>query len=245
MQSLFCTGSSLLCWLSLCCCYWHPWHFQVHFNSPIPISGDGGAAASPPVHPHRPLPNKTSQFCPSFTMGISQKNPVFTFLTHPSTQNPFSVEHREISVACVSHPLLYIFLRSATSVSDSSVWWLHTYFFDCSRWSTPFTSCDQMSWADARRGHQITKCRSFHCPIQWRQRFFFLSFTAALWALTLLSSNKTIKENNYVVITSTNQTDRLLTSRICMQEVRIACYKYFSIFLWWIDYCMFLSWKCP
>ena len=127
-------------------------------------------------------------------MGISQKNPVFTFLTHPSTQNPFSVEHREISVACVSHPLLYIFLRSATSVSDSSVWWLHTYFFDCSRWSTPFTSCDQMSWADARRGHQITKCRSFHCPIQWRQRFFFLSFTAALWALTLLSSNKTIKK---------------------------------------------------
>ena len=187
MQSLFCTGSSLLCWLSLCCCYWHPWHFQVHFNSPIPISGDGGAAASPPVHPHRPLPNKTSQFCPSFTMGISQKNPVFTFLTHPSTQNPFSVEHREISVACVSHPLLYIFLRSATSVSDSSVWWLHTYFFDCSRWSTPFTSCDQMSWADARRGHQITKCRSFHCPILWRQRFFFLSFTAALWAH--LSSN--------------------------------------------------------
>ena len=127
-------------------------------------------------------------------MGISQKNPVFTFLTHPSTQNPFSVEHREISVACVSHPLLYIFLRSATSVSDSSVWWLHTYFFDCSRWSTPFTSCDQMSWADARRGHQITKCRSFHCPILWRQRFFFLSFTAALWALTLLSSNKTIKK---------------------------------------------------
>ena len=71
MQSLFCTGSSLLCWLSLCCCYWHPWHFQVHFNSPIPISGDGGAAASPPVHPHHPLPPSSTQTRPANSALVS------------------------------------------------------------------------------------------------------------------------------------------------------------------------------
>ena len=70
MQSLFCTGSSLLCWLSLCC-YWHPWHFQVHFNSPIPISGDGGAAASPPVHPHHPLPPSSTQTRPANSALVS------------------------------------------------------------------------------------------------------------------------------------------------------------------------------
>ena len=162
--SLFCTGSSLLCWLSLCCC-WHPWHFQVHFNSPIPISGDGGAAAADCF-----VPKTRPPILPSFHHGISQKKiPVFTFLTHPSTQNPFSVEHRK-SVACVSHPLLHI-------LEVSNVWFVSDgYLFFRLQMINPLlhtTSCDQMSWADAR-GHQITKCRSFHWGRR-RRRFFSLS----------------------------------------------------------------------